>query len=198
MAHHSHGMAIDIIGINQPGNGRSCGEHAVCGSVLKEDIVVRIRSVQVLVDCSEETAFACFWVTHGIDWCHVRFLPGHYVNNCEDYEGQLAQVVLVHKDNYSNGTTTKNGCNSGCCQAIFIDIDKEESQVKHASGIIKNDENDSVADDEYDEDEEEQVIEDFFKQFPLGTYKVIIGQNDISVSKEESVDTAKKKSSGKE
>jgi hypothetical protein len=29
--------------------GRSCEEHVVCGSMLEEDMVVRLRKVQVLV-----------------------------------------------------------------------------------------------------------------------------------------------------
>jgi len=43
--------------------------YTVCGSVLEEDMVVRLRKVQVLVDGGEETAIMCYWVTDGIDRC---------------------------------------------------------------------------------------------------------------------------------
>lgn len=36
---------VEIVGIEESGRGRSCGEHAVCGSVLVLDSVVRFRSI---------------------------------------------------------------------------------------------------------------------------------------------------------
>ena len=41
--------------------GHSCEEHAVCGSVLEEDMVVRLWKVQVLADGQEEIVIACCW-----------------------------------------------------------------------------------------------------------------------------------------
>jgi hypothetical protein len=49
--------------------GRSCEEHALCGSVLEEDMVMRLSKVQIFVDGFEETVIACYWVTDGIDRC---------------------------------------------------------------------------------------------------------------------------------
>jgi hypothetical protein len=112
MAHHPRGTTVDIVGIEASGNGRSCEEHAVCGSVLAEDSVVRIRCVQVVIDGLEESALACFWITDGIDQCWVGFLPKHYVKNWEDYEGRLAQVVEFYKDSDSpekRKSTQKSG-----------------------------------------------------------------------------------------
>ena len=60
MAHHSEPIIIEIVGIEEGSRGRSCEEHAVCGSVVDEDVVVRLRKVQVLVDGREETAIAVY------------------------------------------------------------------------------------------------------------------------------------------
>ena len=67
VATHPPGVVVEIVGTLMGDRGRSCEEHAVCGSVLEEDMVVRLRKVQVLVDGCEETAIACIWVTDGVD-----------------------------------------------------------------------------------------------------------------------------------
>ena len=117
MAHHPRGTTVNIVGTEAPGNGRSCEEHAVCGSVLMEDSVVRIRCVQVVVDGLEESALACFWITDGIDRCRVGFLPRHYVKHWEEFEGRLAQIVEFYKDSDSPEKRRKNYQNSGYCKA---------------------------------------------------------------------------------
>ena len=80
VATHPPGVVVEIVGTLMGDRGRSCEEHAVCGSVLEEDMVVRLRKVQVLVDGCEETAIACIWVTDGVDRCRVGFLMRHIRN----------------------------------------------------------------------------------------------------------------------
>ncbi len=62
-------------------------------------MVVHLRKVQVLVDGIEETANACYWVTDGIDCCHVGFLMRHMVPHAVRYDGALAQLTKVFSDN---------------------------------------------------------------------------------------------------
>ena len=64
---HPPGIVVEIVGTLMGDRGRSCEEHSVCGSVLEEDMVVRLWKVQILVDGFEETAIACYWVTDGIE-----------------------------------------------------------------------------------------------------------------------------------
>ncbi len=63
VAAHPPSVIVEIVGTLMSDRGRSCEEHAVCGSMLEEDMFVRLRKVQVLVDGCEETAIACIWVT---------------------------------------------------------------------------------------------------------------------------------------
>ena len=98
VATHPSGVIVEIVGTLMDSNGRSCEEHAVCGSVLVEDMVVRLRKVQVLVDGCEETAIACYWVTDGVDRCRVGFLMRHMVKHAAPCDGALAQVMRVFSD----------------------------------------------------------------------------------------------------
>ena len=61
--------------------GHSCEENEICGEVLKEDVVVRLRKLQLMVAEKEETTTAAIWVTDGVDCCHVGFVPRHMVKH---------------------------------------------------------------------------------------------------------------------
>ncbi len=87
------GIIVQIVGTEVGTNGRSCEEHTVCGSVLKEDMVVRLWRVQILVEDHEKTAIACIWVTDGINCCRVVFLICHMVAHAMRYDGAPAQVM---------------------------------------------------------------------------------------------------------
>jgi hypothetical protein len=118
---HPVGITIDIVRIEADNRGRSCEEHDVCGSVLKEDAVVRIRHVQIRVDGSEESALAVYWITDGIDRCRVGFLQRHLLKHWKEYDGKIAQIVDMYKDSESPTKRMKNHKNLGCCQAVIID-----------------------------------------------------------------------------
>ena len=75
MSHHPWGQTVEIFGIKSPTNWHCCEEHTICGAVLREDCVVRLRKVQVIVNEKEESAIATFWASDGVDRCHVSFLP---------------------------------------------------------------------------------------------------------------------------
>jgi hypothetical protein len=61
MSYHPSGITIEIVGTEVSSNGRTCGAHDVCGSVLCDDAVVRLRMVQILTtEGAEETAIAAY------------------------------------------------------------------------------------------------------------------------------------------
>ena len=102
MAHHPTGETMEILGLNQATNGCSCPDHENCGSVVKPDVVVCLRKVQVTIQGKEESAIAAYWVTDGIDSCCVGFLPKHCVRHWTLYEGRLhkswrcTQIIQAH------------------------------------------------------------------------------------------------------
>ena len=120
MAHHPTGETVEILGLNQGTNGRSCPDHDNCGSVVKPDVVCRLRKVQVIIQGKEESAIAAYWVTDGIDSCRVGFLPKHCVCHWRLYEGRLAQVTEMYKDNTSPHKRKQDYKNMGCCMAALI------------------------------------------------------------------------------
>jgi hypothetical protein len=71
---HPSGIVIKIIWTEMSCQGRSCEEHKICGKVLKEDVVVRLRKIQLMVEGKEETAIAAIWITDGIDCCHQKLI----------------------------------------------------------------------------------------------------------------------------
>jgi hypothetical protein len=63
---------------------------------LSDDVVVRLRKVQILSDKGvEETAIAAYLVSDGIDQCRVGFLQRHLVPHAKNYDGVLAQITEV-------------------------------------------------------------------------------------------------------
>jgi hypothetical protein len=95
MAHHPSGITFEIVGIERGDRGCSCEEHDVCGTVVEEDTLLRLRKEQILVDGQEETAISCYWVTDGIDRCRVGFLKRHMVKHVRRFDGALVQVTKV-------------------------------------------------------------------------------------------------------
>ena len=47
MAHHQLPIVLHIVGTDANDRGRSYEEHHNCGEVLQEDVVVRLRKVQI-------------------------------------------------------------------------------------------------------------------------------------------------------
>ena len=45
---HPSGIVVEIVGMEMSCQGLSCEEHDNCGEVLKEDIVVRLRKIQLM------------------------------------------------------------------------------------------------------------------------------------------------------
>jgi hypothetical protein len=120
---HPSGIVIEIVGTEMSCQGRSCEEHEICGEVLKEDVVVRLRKIQLMVEGKEETAIAAIWVTDGIDRCRVGFVPRHMVRHAARYDGALAQVTRVFSGDPETCDSTERRLffkNKGYCRAAII------------------------------------------------------------------------------
>jgi hypothetical protein len=118
---HPSGIVVEIVGTEMSCQGRSCEEHEICGEVLKEDVVVRLRKIQLMVEGKEETAITAIWVTDGIDRCRVGFVPRHMVRHAARYDGALAQVTRVFSDNPEICDTTERRMffkNKGYCRDL--------------------------------------------------------------------------------
>jgi hypothetical protein len=121
---HPTGILMEIVGLQMSCRGRSCKEHKLCrDEVLKEDVVVRLRTVQLVVDGKEEKAIEVVWVTDGMDCCRVGFLPCHMVRHAAHYNGALAQVTRVFNGNPADCDSAQRRAyhkNHGYTHAVII------------------------------------------------------------------------------
>ena len=130
MATHPTGVVVDIVGICASDRGRNCEEHAVCGSVLEIDTLVRFRAERIVVDGAEQTALSVFWVTDGVDRCRVGFLPRHLIKHKEHYDGRLGQVIDFLTTSESPGDKAKSHRNKGVCRAVLVEAERRHGRLK--------------------------------------------------------------------
>jgi hypothetical protein len=120
---HPSGIVVEIVGTEMSCQGRSCEEQDICGKVLKEDVVVRLRKIQLMVEGKEETVIAAIWVTDGIDRCRIGFVPRHMVRHAARYDGALAQVTRVFSGDPETCDSAERRMffkNKGYCRATII------------------------------------------------------------------------------
>ena len=113
----------------------------MCGSVLEEDMVVRLRRVQVLVEGREETAIACIWVTDGVNRCRVFFLMRHMVVHAMRYDGALAQVTRIYSGNADKCSMAERRlfhAKRGCCDAAIISCLPGDENKGHCARVEEN------------------------------------------------------------
>mgnify|MGYP002654568360 CR=1 FL=1 len=148
---HPPGMIIEIVGTAGIDRGRSCEEHKCCGSVLREDVVVRIRKEQILVPDfisgmgtkKERTALTVNWVSDGIDRCRVGFLPHAYVAQGKMWDGVLCQVVeVIEKNDPSQARRAKHHANKGYAKVAVISqvpmgVDAKPTKKMASDGLGK-------------------------------------------------------------
>ena len=112
---------------------------------MAEDVVVRFRKVQVIVEGKEEPAIAAYLVSDGIDCCHVGFLQRHLVKHWKQYDGVLAQVTDVYSNDSGSPTSRRKfHHNKGCCIAAIISLlsdntIKQMSQQKRSAETDNDD-----------------------------------------------------------
>ena len=121
-SHHPSGITVEIVGIESGTNGRSYYQHDICGSLVEEDVVLRLRKIQIRNSFGQkETAIAAFHVTDGIDQCHAGFLPRHFVPHAPSFDGVLVQVTEVYSPTSESVSKRKKfRHNMGCCLATLI------------------------------------------------------------------------------
>ncbi len=121
---HPGGILVEIVGTTVGCHGRSCEEHEICGKVLKEDAVVRLQKLQLMVEGKEETVIAAIWVTNGVNRCRCGgFVPRHMVKHAARYDGALAQVTGVLSDDPETCDSAEQRMvhkNKGFCLAAII------------------------------------------------------------------------------
>jgi len=135
MACHPSGITFDVVGLRASSNGRSCENHECCGVVLEEDMVIRIREEQVLIDGKEQKALAAYRVSGGMDTCKVGFTRRHLLVHKDEYDGRLAQITDIFSDESESPTDrAKHHRNKGCARAVLIEAEYRETPDRKRPG----------------------------------------------------------------
>ena len=94
------------------------------------DTIVRFHAVQILGDeGKEETAIAAYWVTDGIDWCRVGFLPRDCVKHRSDFDGKLSQVTELLSKLTRASYRKKSHRNRGVACIVIIEVEVKEIPI---------------------------------------------------------------------
>ena len=96
---HLIGILIKIVGTEMSCQGHLSEEHEMCGKVLKEDVVLHLHKMQMMVKGKEKAAIAAIWVMDEINLCRAGFIPCHMVRPTAQYNGTLAQVTCIFSGN---------------------------------------------------------------------------------------------------
>ena len=120
-------------GIEEPSRGRSCEVHDTCGDIVAVDTVVQFRAVQLLgYQVKEETSIAAYWVTDGIDWCRVGFLPRDCMKHKSEFDGKLAQVTELLSKLTRAAYRKKSHRNRGVSCIVIIEVEVKEIPISRS------------------------------------------------------------------
>jgi hypothetical protein len=138
MATHPSGITVKVVGIEASSNGSSCEEHDVCGSILAEDVVVRLRKVQIVnaKEGMEETAIPANWVSDGIDCCCMGFLQRHLVKHSKHYDGALAQITEIYSAESETRHTACDVCSSPCMPLVDSSHSQASLDIPHETQLL--------------------------------------------------------------
>ncbi len=114
---------IEIVGLKESSNGRSCTQHAICGAAVEVNSILRLKQTIVEIDGRPEEAVKCVLVVHGEDTCTVGFLPKVLIHthNVVKNMNKFVQVVELYADSVSMQKRRMSHQNCGAASGIFLD-----------------------------------------------------------------------------
>ena len=111
-----------IVGLHQPGNGRSCEKHPICGAELQADDLVRFRGSVVEVDGCVEQAIKVVRVKDGTELCVVGFLPRNITRRSgKQMIGRFSQIIELYQSSEDDYKRRKSHRNYGMASYRMLD-----------------------------------------------------------------------------
>ena len=111
-------------GIESSTNGRSCYHHDICGSLVEEDVVLRLRKMQIRRTALDRKRLQSLHFTYLMALTSVMllgFLRCHFVPHAPSFDGVLVQVTEVYSPTSESVSKRKKFChNMGCCLTTLI------------------------------------------------------------------------------
>jgi hypothetical protein len=118
------GSHVEVVGIGESQQGRSCNKHRVCGSQLREGSNVCFCKTQFAWRGGDkEDVLEVFHLDSGIMGCKVGDLPMHLAARADRYNGLCARIVVIYSSDRtlcaSVAKHQKYHCGGGCCVATI-------------------------------------------------------------------------------
>ena len=135
---------MSIFGIISPDHGCTCEHHAVCGSIVHLDMLVRFKKTLVLsgnhIFCVHffspnfsltivvldflnkyRSILAAYWVTEGAMRCIVGHVPEEFKNLFGHLEGRIAQVTTIYAGSKDKNKIAYSNSKDGICIVSLVD-----------------------------------------------------------------------------
>ena len=114
---------IEIVGLKNSSNGRSCGVHAICGEDVGPGDVLRLVPCVIFVGDTPENAVKAVKVVDGMDSCTVGFVPRAQakLKKVRDHHNKFVTVKELYEDSGNSYKRSKDRSNYGMASVAFLD-----------------------------------------------------------------------------
>ena len=97
------GLQVEVVGIGESQQGRSCNKHRVCGSQLREGSYICFRKTRFAWrDGDEEDVRDVFHLDSGIMGCKVGYLPKHLAARADHYDDLCVRIVEIYSSDHTH------------------------------------------------------------------------------------------------
>jgi hypothetical protein len=114
----------EILGLRGTTNGRSCEQHACCGTIERPNDCVRFKASVVPIDGFDQAWIKADLILDGTELCTVGFLGKNIAalkKTSDNLVKKLAQVIELYDciENADKGAKSNN--NLGVCSFRFLE-----------------------------------------------------------------------------
>ena len=111
---------IELVGLKNDANGRSCERHEVCGAVVMVGDVLRLKRAVVTIDGRIEEALKFVSIVSGREKCIVGYTNKSLVLNYQSKANKFVSVIRLYKDSDNSMERRKSHQNLGMALCGFI------------------------------------------------------------------------------
>lgn len=118
-----HHLDIEICGLANSGNGRSCTIHNVCGCSVSTGDVLRLRATVANINGEIEDAIILVKIVNGMEACNVAYVPRMQsrLPTVREQVGRFCMVTELYKDSFNTYKRRKDNHMMGAGLAVLLD-----------------------------------------------------------------------------
>jgi hypothetical protein len=114
---------LEIVGLFESNNGRSCCQHEICGRYVRNGDLLRLSNTIVTINEKTEPAVKLVKVQDGADTCTVGFIPRSFAGSDRVMRSinRFCQVVELYSDSDSKTKRKLSHHNRGMASVVLLD-----------------------------------------------------------------------------